>query len=280
MKRKNLIVRLLRKFFGSRKQKHCKNTVQISRRNSIIIGALVGLSLVVFSRTMTYFEKTDKIDRLEQMYKKVEDVLLYNQILKKVTAIEYATYKIRRKIRYPYKYYWGRVSEKTRKKIALLLTNYKIFRNLDVDGYLSIISSETYWDCSVTSHMGAKGLAQMMQETFDSMNRSALFKFGFVSIYNVANNVEASIIYYLKCRESLKFRLKREPTLAEISAAYNGGLTRALRVFGKKLNTKYYLPAETQEYMLKADFFYKCYKKQQYNVYWNNKKGVVYEKKL
>jgi soluble lytic murein transglycosylase-like protein len=236
-----------------------------------VIGLLVGIAVVIGFKIEERMSDNGKMKKLENMYKRVEDALLYTSILKKVKELEKATYKLRRRYRIPYRKYWGRVGEKSLKKYSKLLAYYKLSRNLDPIKFMSITSSETFWDCSVTSKMGAMGLSQIMPETAKEMNVKVLFKYGSVNMYNVENNTEACICYYLKCREDLKFNLRREPTFKEIAAAYNGGLTRARRVFTKKLNIKYFLPKETQDYMEKAQFFYDNYKKGNYNVTWSSK---------
>ena len=94
-----------------------------------------------------------------------------------------------------------------------------------------------------------------MPYTFSLVNRNSLYKFGSVDIWDVLHNVEAGIKYWLYCREFLKYKLERTPTVAEIAMGYNGGAERVAYVLKYKGSPRY-LCDETKTHGRKVQWYY------------------------
>jgi hypothetical protein len=151
---------------------------------------------------------------------------------------------------------WTRLTLSEFEDHTTVLYIYQQTRALNVKGFSANTCAETAFNKRTVSHVGAKGICQLMRYTFNIINRQALFKYGDVDIFDVYHNTEAGVMYWLHSREYLKYVLKRSPTVAEIAMAYNAGANRAAWAI-KTGTPKKYLPPETVRHGKKVNFYYK-----------------------
>jgi hypothetical protein len=154
---------------------------------------------------------------------------------------------------------------------------YAIRWNVDWLAYMANRTTESEWNKHTRSRVGAIGVDQLMPETFRHMNR-ALGKFGNINITSVYHNTEAGLHNWMLSRNYLRKELKRDPTIREISMAYNMGEYGFIRSY-RNGNKKRNYPFETWRHGFKVEWYYNNYKKGNYYVVWEEHLLKKLEKK-
>jgi hypothetical protein len=148
-----------------------------------------------------------------------------------------------------------------------LLYFYRYYHNIDIDEIRATTSSESLWNPRAYSKSGAKGLNQLMPDTFNSVNRKILCKYGKFDIMEIYHNTEACIAAWIDLRNWLEWKLDRKPLLQEVAWAYNASPQTALRAI-RSGNHEEILSQETIYHGKKVLFYYRSYKVHKYDVYW------------
>lgn len=167
-----------------------------------------------------------------------------------------------------------RLTQSEIEQIASLIYMYKKTENRgdNFDKFiLALIASESQFDKKAVSAMNARGIMQLMPDTFKWMNLNRRWMFEYIDIENVYHNVECGILYTLFCEKYLKSKLERTPSLKEISYAYNMGhhaAPDAIKASYKTKRTNDYMAQETIKYGDKLMYYYTNYCKEKYDVYW------------
>lgn len=139
----------------------------------------------------------------------------------------------------------------TRESIADYIN--EIYKTLQVPDYISkkfikkIIKKESDNYTHAVSPVGAKGLMQLMQEAWESVDRKNYHTY----VFDSKANIEAGVKYFLHLDKYLENNYPNWSNLSSgekrglISAAYNGGIGRL-----EKRNWEIeYMPEETQKYV-------------------------------
>lgn len=190
---------------------------------------------------------------LVSQYGTLEKKAEYELMLKEIIEIEKNVVEARKEKNFPLSF-WKRLTKKEFEDITTLLYISKQIDGIDWRGYISNICGENGWDKISVSSAGAEGLNQIMNPTFQHMNY-CLGKFGTYDIKNVYHNTQAGIKYWIMCRNYLREKLNREPTIREIAIGYNCGYELAALSLKQK-NSDWYLPGESKYHGNKVEFFY------------------------
>ncbi len=118
-----------------------------------------------------------------------------------------------------------------------------------------IIKIESDDDIFCVSKAGARGLGQLMNETWDEVNKEDYMK----NVFNPEKNIHTLIAYWIWMDKACKImdpkwnKLINKEKIKILSAAYNGGIGRLER---RNWNVKR-MPAETRFYIRKLNYVLK-----------------------
>jgi soluble lytic murein transglycosylase-like protein len=111
-----------------------------------------------------------------------------------------------------------------------------------------IIQQESRGNPKAVSHAGARGLMQIMPRTWAEMTKKLYGKpLPFKRAFEPELNKKVGIYYYKWIQNTLRDKMKKEPTIEQILAAYNGGI-------GNLSKANYdiqRMPAESIDYVAK-----------------------------
>jgi hypothetical protein len=154
----------------------------------------------------------------------------------------------------------------------------KILDGLNVDLFIANTAGESQFNKKACSSEKAKGINQIMPYTFRWINQHVLFKFKKYDIYDVFDNTEASVKYWIFNKRLLESRLDRKSKPIERAWAYNCGADPVIKAVISG-NFKEYLPRETITHGKKVIFYYTNYNKGIHAVWWDEQYHLEKKKK-
>jgi soluble lytic murein transglycosylase-like protein len=124
---------------------------------------------------------------------------------------------------------------------------------IDINFLYSIVANESSWNPREKSSAGAKGLAQITEDTWNDYNPKVSYK----EVYNPEENIKAAVKiingheqFFAKNHPNWE-NLGKTERLRIHAAAYNGGRNRIKRI-NFNLENKKRLPRETRNYIKKV----------------------------
>ena len=159
-------------------------------------------------------------------------------------------------------FFWSNTVIKKRLPIKFEEHVTKYAMEYELDKYLvySIICAESGFDREAESHVGAKGLMQLMPETAIWLNEKYKLNIDAENLFDAQTNIKLGCCY-------LSYLLERfDNEIPLVLAAYNGGEGNVKKwlnneKYSKDGKTLYYIPyEETRNYVKKVSTYFELYK--------------------
>ncbi|MCK4260039.1 MAG: lytic transglycosylase domain-containing protein [Halanaerobiales bacterium] len=233
---------------------------------AILIFFAVNITLLIWMLSGGNFHRLKQMRVAAARYELIEPRAEYSMLLRETKMMERG---LRSKLLLYGKEYniSKRLTSDEFEQYVTILYIYKIIHGINVNLIRANTASESLFNTRALSSAGARGVNQLMMYTFKWVNNNLLYKYDKNDIWDVYDNTEACLQYWLFNKKLLASQLKRKPKSYEMAWAYNCGATEAIKaiVSGKPSE---YLSKETVTHGKKVMFYYKNYRKNKYNVYW------------
>jgi hypothetical protein len=252
---------------GNLKPEHCPTTLRMAiNYNVVILFVTVVVLCGIFGAVIYKMYTSQQMVYMELVTNKLEKSAEIKQLVEELKLIEAGVVEANKETGFTV-HSWDRLTDKEFFDLAILLNKYSQDESVfDWRGFAASISSECNWNKHNRSNMGAVGVSQILQDTFDWCNEKD-GDFEKRDINSVYYNARAGIRYSIFIKGYLTTKLGRTPALEEIYGSYNVGHTFFARVMNSPVKDKQkLLPAETVRHQKKIRFYYDNIVKKNYKV--------------
>ncbi len=145
------------------------------------------------------------------------------------------------------------------KKLEPIIKQIAKEQNVDETLICQIITIESSWNEKQESRVGARGLMQLMPIAVEDVNKRYGFKFTFDDMFNGEKNIKAGVYYIKRLLEDFDIIRELPNTIKwyYLQIAYNQGISKQKQQLQQNnwSNAKFYLPSESQDYILKLGYW-------------------------